>query len=117
MDALEKCYEEMGGDYKGVLGRLMKEERIIRFLIKFKNDNMLHTLEEALNEKQWEEAFRAAHSIKGVCANLGISQLEASSSDLTEALRDGEPKEDIAPLLGKVREDYELTMKVLDALE
>ena len=84
---------------------------------KFKNDNMLHTLEEALNEKQWEEAFRAAHSIKGVCANLGISQLEASSSDLTEALRDGEPKEDIAPLLGKVREDYELTMKVLDALE
>ena len=116
MATLEQCYEEMGGDYKGVLGRLMKEERITRFLGKFKNDNMWETLEKSVEQKQWEEAFRAAHSLKGVCANLGITRLENSSSELTEVLRDGEPTVDISPLLEQVRGDYEIVMKALETL-
>ena len=116
MATLEKCYEEMGGDYKGVLGRLMKEERIVRFLGKFKNDNVWETLEKSVEAKQWEEAFRAAHSLKGMCANLGITRLENSSSELTEALRNGEPAVDVSPLLEQARTDYEIVMKALETL-
>lgn len=111
---VEECYEAFGGDYKGVMGRLMKEERVIRFLTKFKNDDMIKPLEEALETQAYEDAFRAAHNLKGVCLNLGINKLGESSSELTESLRGGEPKGDVQGLLAQVREDYELTMVMLD---
>ena len=31
---LQECYESMGADYQGVMGRLMKEERVLKFLKK-----------------------------------------------------------------------------------
>ena len=50
---LEECYGMMEGDYKGVMGRLMKEERIIRFLGKFREDNMLEPLETSIKKGVW----------------------------------------------------------------
>lgn len=111
---LQECYEAMCGDYAGVMSRLMKEERILRFLGKFKDDAMLEPLENSLAEKNYEEAFRAAHNLKGVCMNLGISKLAASSSELCETIRHGEPTVDITPYLEAVREDYALTMQSLE---
>ena len=33
------------------------------------------------------QAFRAAHTIKGICLNLGFDKLYQASSDITEQLR------------------------------
>lgn len=111
---LQECYEAMGGDYTGVMGRLMKEDRVTRFLGKFKDDSMLEPLETSLEAKNYEEAFRAAHNLKGVCQNLGITKLADSSSELCETMRNGEPTVDIAPLLEAVRRDYAVTMQALE---
>lgn len=35
-------------------------------------------------------AFRAAHTLKGICANLGFKSLFEVSYDITEALRAGD---------------------------
>ena len=45
--------------------------------------------EKALEEKDAPTAFRAAHTLKGVCQNLGFDALYVPSSALTEALRGG----------------------------
>jgi len=36
-----------------------------------------------------KEAFRAAHTLKGVCQNLGFTNLYQPTCDLTEVLRTG----------------------------
>lgn len=111
---IQECYEAMGGDYKGVMARLLKEERVVRFLEKFKNDSMIDPLETSLASKNYEDAFRAAHNLKGVCQNLGIIKLADSSSELCETLRNGEPTVDITPLLEAVREDFSVTIQALE---
>ena len=62
-----------------------------------------------------EEAFRAAHSLKGICANLGFPVLGESSSVLTEYLRGKDAgqvdKGECAKLLEKVTEDYNTVLQ------
>ena len=45
---VEKCYEVMKGNYKDVLSRLMTEERIKKFLIKFLSDPSFSELNSAM---------------------------------------------------------------------
>lgn len=40
-----------------------------------------------VSEASLDEAFRAAHTLKGVCLNLGLARLYACADALTEALR------------------------------
>lgn len=45
---------------------------------------------EAMDAGDVETAFRAAHTLKGICANLGFKSLFEVSYDITEALRAGD---------------------------
>ena len=47
----------------------------IRLLTKFRNDTKLDDLETALAEGDLEKAQAAAHTIKGVAANLSLTEL------------------------------------------
>ena len=67
---LKECYRKLGGDYDEVLTRLYSEDMIRRFLIKFLNDGTYKLLLEKLEAQDYQEAFRAAHTLKGVCDNL-----------------------------------------------
>ena len=86
---LKECYAAFNGDYEGVLSRLRSEKMVQKFALKFLKDSSYELLVRSLEEKNYEEAFRAAHTIKGVCQNLGFSVLGDSSSRLTEALKIG----------------------------
>ena len=103
---VQRFYEAVGGDHTEILRRLGSEERIRRFLAKLPEEASFPLLCESLAAGRYGEAFRAAHSLKGICMNLGLGALTQSSSRLTEALRDGPPTEDIAPLLEQVRQDH-----------
>lgn len=69
---IEECYVKMGANYQDVIKRLPSAKMIEKFALKFKDDTSFQELETALNEKQVELAFRAAHTLKGVCMNLGL---------------------------------------------
>lgn len=84
---LKDCYSIFGGDYESVLGRLMSEKLVIKFIFKFLEDKSFELLRVSLEKGDYEEAFRAAHTIKGICQNLGFTKLLSSSSCLTEELR------------------------------
>lgn len=113
---LKECYAAMGGDYDEVIGRLRSERLVQKFVLKFLDDGSYDLLCRALEEGNREEAFRAAHTIKGVCQNLDFTRLYQSSSQLSEALRNGYSPE--APALAEqVTEDYRQTVTAIRALK
>lgn len=113
---LRECYEKLQGDYEGTLGRLCSEKLVEKFALKFLADDSFAHLEESMEVGNYSEAFRAAHTLKGVSLNLGFTKLYEVSDEITEALRAGEKPENEA-LLGKVREEYERTVAVLQELQ
>ena len=114
---IQECYDVIGGNYGDIVSRLRTEERIARFLIKVADDKSFDLLKTSLEERNMEEAFRAAHTIKGVCMNLSLSVLYASAHDLTEALRGrSEYGADLEPLLEKVKADYARTVECIAKL-
>ena len=105
---IQECYEAIGGNYEEVLGRLQSEALIRRFTLKFLEDQSYLQLKQALENKNYEDAFRSAHTLKGVCQNLSFDRLYEVSNELTELLRDrtGE-KPGIPEPIEKVTEVYE----------
>lgn len=115
MTVLE-CYEAMQGDYNDVMNRLPREESVKKFLGKFLGAQDYNNLMTALEAKDWEAAFRASHTMKGVTANLSISKLSASVAELCETMRGGAPKEDITGLIETVKDDYAVTVAAIHKL-
>ena len=67
---IKECYDAMGADYQNTLNRFPNEAFIKKFVLKFLDDNSYANLKEAIAAGNVEEAFRAAHTLKGVCLNL-----------------------------------------------
>ena len=65
----------MHGDYEDVFSRLRNNALIIKLVKKFESDQSYAELKQGLADKDAEKAFRAAHTLKGICLNLGFSQL------------------------------------------
>lgn len=113
---VQECYAKMSGDYEGVKERLLKDERIEKYLRKFLDSGDYASMMEALEKKDYETAFRASHSLKGVSLNLGFTGLRNSSDKLCEALRGGEPKVDLQDMVLAVTEDYEQVKAAIQLL-
>ena len=113
---LQECYAALEGDYKDVLGRLGSERFVQKFVLKFLNDTSFEVLCKAMEAGVQEEAFRAAHTIKGMCQNLSFTKLESSDSRMTEALRSGDMA-GAKELLPEVRADYERTVQAIRAYQ
>ena len=69
---VKECYEQINGDYEGVFGRFRGDERIKKFALKFLADGSYDSLCRTLEAEDYSEAFRAAHTLKGVSQNLGF---------------------------------------------
>ncbi|MCI8608789.1 MAG: Hpt domain-containing protein [Firmicutes bacterium] len=113
---LKECYAALGGDYEDVVLRLRSDRMIQKFVFKFLDDPSYGQLCHGIEIRDREEAFRAAHTIKGVCQNLSFTKLYRSSSALCDALRNdwGAEADD---LVKQVHEDYELTAGVIRAFQ
>ena len=113
---LKECYIALEGDYDDVLGRLRSEKLVLKFVLKFLNDGSYDLLCRSLESGDYQEAFRASHTIKGVCQNLSFTKLYASSNKLTEALRSGW-SEEAGPLVEEVKKDYQQTIGAIQELQ
>ena len=113
---LQECYTALGGDYDEVLGRLRSEKMIQKFVLRFLEDKSYDLLCSSMESGNYEEAFRAAHTIKGVCQNLSFTLLGKSSSALSEALRHGyTPEAD--DLAKQVEAEYRQTAQAIRAFQ
>ena len=112
---IETCYEKLGGNYQEISARIPGDALIRRFIASFLNDPTFEALCSAMSGGDRAAAFRAAHTLKGVCANLSFERLRSSSSALTELLR---PEADEIPqaafaLLEEVQKDYQAVVEAI----
>lgn len=91
---LQEFYARVGGDYAATLGRLPSEALVKKFILKYPADPSHDQLCESIAAQDWETAFRAAHTLKGVAQNLGMDRLYQAASTLCEAVRGGKPLTD-----------------------
>lgn len=110
---VKQCYELLKGNYTEAIGRLMSDRLIERLILKFPQDASMTQLREALAAENYEDAFRAAHTLKGVAGNLAFTALHISASDLTEALRANKQKP-AADLVQKLEADYTCVINTLE---
>lgn len=113
---VQECYESMGSDFEGVLGRMGSEGMVKRFALKFLDDPSYSNLEKAIAEQNAEEAFRAAHTLKGICLNLGLDRLYKVSAELTEKLR-GREFNGYEESYQEVQKEYQNTINAIRAME
>ena len=109
---IRECYDELGLDFDAVLSRLVNEKLVQKFALKFLDDPSFQNLKDALDSKDVETAFRAAHTLKGVCLNLGFDNLYPSSKDPTELLRAGS-MDGYEDLFVEVEKEYNRTCEAL----
>lgn len=102
---LQECYEALGGDYEEVINRLRSERLVQKFVLKFLDDGSFVLLTESMEQENYEEAFRAAHTLKGVSQNLSFTELYQVSSAMSDALRGGVTPEAPA-IFEQVRDTY-----------
>lgn len=115
---VKECYAAMGGNYDEAFTRLRSDERIARFLKKLLDDGSFALLETSLETKDVETAFRAAHTLKGVCMNLSVTTLFESTNAITEALRGRtEYGDELKAMFEKVKADYSRTIDSINRLD
>ena len=113
---IQECYKKMDADYEDVFHRLPRESMIRKFALMFLNDDSYPKLEQSLKEGNAQEAFRAAHTLKGVCQNLGFTNLYPPVYDLTEVLRAG-TLEGSKELFARVTEQYKITTDAIRGVQ
>lgn len=91
---LQEFYARVGGDYNATLSRLPSEALVKKFILKYPGDPSFAQLKDALAAQDWELAFRASHTLKGVVQNLGMDRLYKAAAVLCDAVRGPKPLED-----------------------
>ena len=84
------------------------------------NEHVLVLEKEPDDADTINEIFRAAHTLKGVCLNLGFKVLYESTYNITEALRPGNPKlgkEELHNLFKELDKDYNIVINGIKLLD
>lgn len=77
-----------GMNVKETMSRFMGDEELFTSCFKqFSGDSKFAELGQALKDKDYDKAFKAAHSLKGVAGNLGLNSIYEPLSELVELLR------------------------------
>lgn len=104
-------------DLDTVIARFSGNEALyLRFLKKMPSDPTFFSLLTAVENQDYPEIEREAHTLKGVAANLGLDRLRFSSDRLVQAVR-GQEYNEIPGLFEQVRAAHEKMAYVLGQLE
>lgn len=89
------------------LARCMgKEDFYLRLVGKAQQDQGFEALSEAIADHRLKDAFEAAHALKGVLANLGITPLLEPVMEITELLRT-ETEMDYSGIMDRITQELD----------
>lgn len=107
---------DAGVDVTDLTGRLMGNMNLItRFFRRYPDDKSYELLVDSINKGDLENAFRAAHTFKGLCANLSMSKLYKQVSRQVEYFRAGDMEKG-AELMVEISAEYEHMIKTIESI-
>lgn len=81
---------ELDVDYDALSERFAGSDMLmIKFISKFPNDPTFQMLEQAVSQKNIQDILVYSHTLKGLCANLGMSKLSNFNSKMVSDIRAG----------------------------
>lgn len=118
MGNMRECFERYGMDYITTMDRFMNNEALyLRLLGKLFPNKELQQMGAALEAGDRGGAFEAAHTLKGVSGNLGLTPLYEAVCTLVEPLRAGEEREDYSALYQAVQTEFQKTEEFWNTLK
>ena len=89
---VQELYEQIGGSYDDAKRILPMDKLIAKFVVKFLDDKSAERLFSAWDARDAAAFFEGAHAMKGVCANIGLTELSAAASVLADEFRPGKER-------------------------
>ena len=86
---IQELYDQVGGNYDHAVQIMRMDKMISKYLLKLTDSDICDKLKEAAGSMDPGALFESAHAMKGVCANLGLDDLAAAVSEVTEEYRPG----------------------------
>lgn len=115
---IRELYDRMGGSYEHAC-KVMKMDKLIdRYVRRFKDSQVGEKLAAAGKTMDGTALFEAAHSMKGVCLNLGLDELGRRAEEITEEFRLGRERrmtdEEVREKLAGIDALYRHTVEEID---
>ena len=108
--------EAAGVDIEGAIERFLGNMEMYNlFLKKFVTDKNYESLVEAIDADDVQDAFTAAHALKGTCGNLSFTALYDVAYKITEDLREGNLNE-ARTKMSELEEEYRKIITLIEEL-
>lgn len=88
------------------------EELYLKCLDEFLTDQTMAELDAAIETREWNDAFTAAHAMKGLAGNMGFIPLFQSTASLVVAIRKGKMN-DIGAIYHEVLNNYKEIIQII----
>lgn len=89
---LQELYASVGEDYEAAI-RVMRMDKLVdKHIRRLPGSGVMERLSAAGETMDPTELFEASHAMKGVCGNLGLANLAAAVSEITEEFCPGKTR-------------------------
>lgn len=117
MERVWEILEKRGCNIPQIKERFMDDTQFyLECYEQFMLDDNFRILGVQLRAKQVTEAFETAHTLKGLAANMGLSDMFSVLSDIVEPLRDGCCEEGLLDFYNQLMVLYAQYKTLLDDL-
>ena len=110
---VQELYQNIGGDYDQVISILRMDKLVDKHIRKFTQNGVVDNLLAAGESMDPTELFETSHAMKGVCGNLGLTNLSNAASEIAEEFRPGKTRkfsdEEVKERIEAIRQMYERT--------
>lgn len=118
---IQDLYQNIGGDFDQAIRVLRVDKLVDKHIRKFTKNGVVENLLAAGESMDAGELFDAAHAMKGVCSNLGLTRLSELSSEICEEFRPGNARtitdDEVKQRIALIREKYETTASFIQKYE
>ena len=113
----QDIYKNESAPYETVLRHFNSNQKLLHtFVLKFPNDAVYPSLLNDMQEKDYDAALNSAHSLKGICANLGFSRLSDAAAVMVRFFR-AKQIEDAVRQFENVTREYVNIVNLIQQIE